>query len=476
MERRSSTETRATFGTPATRQSSRGTMDPKKLGQLVEAPYSPSKLNHLGLPENGRFNQRFKYAKTMTMVFDKRDRHDEKATKHWQLVEDASRQCDFSMEMLHQLLSAFRGSLEPGTTLVGPRTFRMVLSKFGISDAILVRRLFVAFAGCGTKVDYRDFLRTFTSIAKVDVDEKAALLVPLYDVKGQGIDLAELTTLIVKSVQGDVGEVGATRAEQERREMGITQPPPIDLSLVLGEGTLVALGEVWNAIKAEQESLHSKGDNDRPADEYDSWAAKQQGISVHVLLSACKNRPIVRSFLEGYLTGKRCKEHSGRVDPHSDKPSAIRNFYHRLTECGMEVFRDVTLAEQQAEDDEAKGMAATKSGAFDPIWLQRGSQSVMQRWSTSALVRRKAGQAASTRHLERLNHQSSVQAKMPKRNSLTFAELVEPKVLHKYLNRSRSDAGLPPLTTSVEHLLSPQRGQSGMLPKRAQSTTALTNM
>ena len=38
-------------------------------------------------------------------------------------------------------------------------------------------------------------------MSDADIEEKLMLLVPLYDGNGQGIDLAELTQLVVKSVQ-----------------------------------------------------------------------------------------------------------------------------------------------------------------------------------------------------------------------------------------------------------------------------------
>ena len=122
--------------------------------------------------------------------------------------------------------------------LVGPRTFRAILAKHGITDSILVRRLFVGFCGCGPKIDYRDFLRTFCSVLKeTSVSEKLGLIVPLYDTegdkhthgKGDGlISLAELLMIVVRSVQGNVGDVGSSRLEQERRDMGLQGAPPID--------------------------------------------------------------------------------------------------------------------------------------------------------------------------------------------------------------------------------------------------------
>ena len=121
------------------------------------ALYPPSRVNHLGVRKSDH-GQRHKFVKTMTISFDKKDLGLQKVDKHWQLIEDAARQSDFSIPQLKEMLKAFNLQKEAGSTLVGPHTFRLVLAKFGIKDAILVRRLFEGFCGCGTKVDYRDLL------------------------------------------------------------------------------------------------------------------------------------------------------------------------------------------------------------------------------------------------------------------------------------------------------------------------------
>ena len=107
-----------------------------------------------------------------------------------------------------------------------------------------------------------------------------------------------------------------------------------------------------------------------------------------------------------------------------------------------------------------EGEGAAKPKPEAPIWLQRGSASASESWTSTALVRRKHGTHTRTDLLVKRQHGTRLNAMMPKRNSESFAELVEPKVLHKYLNQSRSSAGLPPLYTKVEQLISPRRGRT----------------
>ncbi len=364
---------------------------------------------------------------------------------------------------------------------------------------------------------FRARRRTFCSVSDADIEDKLTLLVPLYDVEGGGMDLSELTQLIVKSVQGHSGDVGASRLEQERREMGIMSSPPVDLAGLLGEGTVGALEEVWHEVKEVQEETTLSLQSGQPQSEYDSWAAKTMGISAEIILRACRERPAVRAFLEAFLHADPIRAKDGSVDPRLDKPTVIRNFYHRLMECETEVFRKVTLGSEKPVHspsrsqlppvvDEARGAAATATAAVavgqagapaagapppgtagsagglpfgtgtrrsppEPLWVQRGAASVAQTWSTTALVRRKHGQHTRTELLTKHQFATRINEKMPKRNSLTFAELVEPQVLHKFLNKSRSDAGLPPLHTRVEHLLPARRGaSSASLASLARST------
>jgi len=442
----------------------------------AEAAYPPSRLNHLGLPKEGRFGQRYKYAKTFTMIsgVDKKKQDQHKAHTFWQLIEDVSRAVDMSMPRLHAMLKAFKAAQEVGATLVGPRTFRAVLAQFNITDAILVRRMFIGFCGCSTKVDYRDLLRTFVSVADVPVEAKVELVVPLFDVEGGGVDLSEFTMMVVKSVQANMGDVGASRIEQERRELGLSGTPPLDLIALLGEETVVEIEEVWRQIKEEQEK-HAAKSAPRPDDyEHDAWAAKNAGgIGLGVLLAACTARPMVHDFLSKHLKAHPCRAVTGTVDPLLDVPTVVRNFYHRLLECETDVFKSVTLGTakpkpqhsspvpkiMREEGKQADGEVSAGRLRQRPIWLERGTASAAETWTTTALVRRKHGTHTRTDLLAKHQHSTKLNAMMPLRHSETFAELVEPKALHMYLNRTRSEAGLPPLTSKVEHLLSPRRSR-----------------
>ena len=198
----------------------------------------------------------------------------------------------------------------------------------------------------------------------------------------------------------------------------------------------------------------------------------------------------VRVLLETFLNANTIRATDGTVDPSLDKAKVVRDLHHRLTECDMEVFRKVTLGSEKpshrhSPSQSSRQLPFVKPGSEagsprspvrrpvrsppegypsstspsssrllpEPIWEQRGASSVTQTWSTTALIRRKYGQSACTVNKAKQQFSTDVNHKMPLRNSLTFADLVEPKVLHKFLNKSRSDAGLPPLSTRVDHLL-----------------------
>ena len=164
-------------------------------------------------------------------------------------------------------------------------------------------------------------------MSDADIEDKLMLLVPLYDGNGQGIDLAELTQLVVKSVQAQTGGVGATRLEQERREAGLLSSPPVDLAALLGENTVASLEEMWREIREVQEELFLRTLRTQqnlatlasplaPKDEeelrkaqgvdkaQETWAppgAKALGMSAEVMIRACRHRPSVRVLLETFL-------------------------------------------------------------------------------------------------------------------------------------------------------------------------------
>jgi hypothetical protein len=366
--------------------------------------------------------------------------------------------------------------------------------------------------------------RSFCSVSDADIEEKLMLLVPLYDGNGQGIDLAELTQLVVKSVQAQTGAVGATRLEQERREAGLLSSPPVDLAALLGESTVAALEMMWHEIKEVQEELYlqtlrkqnlaTSASPLAPKEEEElrkaqgTWTppgAKPLGMSAEVMIRACRHRPSVRLLLETFLNANTIRATDGTVDPSLDKTKVVRDLHHRLTECDMEVFRKVTLgsekpSQRHSHSQSRSQLPLVKPGPEaglprsplrspvrspegnpsstspsssrllpEPIWEQRGASSVTQTWSTTALIRRKYGQSSCTMNKAKHQFSTDVNRMMPLRNSLTFANLVEPKVLQKFLNKSRSDAGLPPLNTNVEKLLP-------SITRRGASSASLTSL
>ena len=148
---------------------------------LPTLPSGTQRTDHLGISIRTSSN-RYKYARTFTMSFDHKETAAAKLDElHYALTRDARKVADLNIPTLGQMFVLFSDCLDTGETLVGPKTFKAVLSRCAINDDVLVRRMFTGFAEEG-KLDYRDFMRALVCGSGAPIDEKLALLFRVYDV------------------------------------------------------------------------------------------------------------------------------------------------------------------------------------------------------------------------------------------------------------------------------------------------------
>ena len=123
-----------------------GLSRPKKYEQSStaaeeKATSSPHKrVNHLGVSVRNSGKPRVKYSRTLTILYE-RERSTEKSEEQRMKLMREVRTChDFSLAALHELFKLFMGATRPSQSLVGPRTFRMVLFGHGVRDTVLSQR------------------------------------------------------------------------------------------------------------------------------------------------------------------------------------------------------------------------------------------------------------------------------------------------------------------------------------------------
>lgn len=190
-------------------------------GSLPFLPVESRRTDHLGLSVKAS-HSRYKYARTFTCSFDHRKtNHASTDDLHYSLTRDARKVADLSIPALTQMFALFSDTLEQGMTLVGPKTFRLVLGRCGIQDEVLNNRLFQGFAEehNGERVDFRDFMRALVRASTARATEKLALLFRVYDIDRSGsLSLPELTLMIRGSSR--------TARADEQREQAQSPPPP----------------------------------------------------------------------------------------------------------------------------------------------------------------------------------------------------------------------------------------------------------
>jgi hypothetical protein len=110
---------------------------------------------------------------------------------------------------------------------------------------------------------------------------------------------------------------------------------------------------------------------------------------------------------------------------------------------------------------------AKSTGAFNDALAPRmeeeesvedvGRASTALQWTSSALVRRRIAMSTSTAALMRRQHQSRLEALMPRPRGEHRAPMLSATMLHDYLNNTRQGIGKPPLNSSAEELIAATR-------------------
>ena len=182
----------------------RGAMRPssRSLPSLALArPRGAARIDHLG-KQIDYDRSRHKYGRTWSIAWN--HSRPQLLVKLWALMADARRAAGFSISMLHRLNERFSEALDSGVMLVGPHTFQLVLNAGGVTDKVLLQRLFDGFAELSgsANVEYRELVRAFASVSGAPVEEKIDLLFTIYDGEGDGtLSLSELTQIIAKTTK-----------------------------------------------------------------------------------------------------------------------------------------------------------------------------------------------------------------------------------------------------------------------------------
>ena len=173
-----------------------------------------SKLDHLGLPLSSSNNQKFKYARTCTIIFDQEKARDLKEEKQWVLLKDTKVVMDMSTAGLKRLFSLFKEAsrgMGVGDSMIGPRAFSLALRQMGLRDPVHIDRLFKNFnhPNQPEKIDFREYMRTLCSVNEEPIEDRLRLLFDVWDVDHSGsLSYSELGIIIVTGVDsGDLDTV-----------------------------------------------------------------------------------------------------------------------------------------------------------------------------------------------------------------------------------------------------------------------------
>lgn len=268
---------------------------------------NPNRTDHLGLPLRGMNRQRYKYARTYTIMYDAEKEKDIIIEKQYKLLLDAKKVLDMSIKGLRRLFRIFYHSVNnTEQSLVGQRHFRLALVKHGVRDVILMSRLFTEFCSPvdKLKIDYRQFIRILSSVSEEPVESKLGLLFEVWDVDQSGtLSYGELSPIILLGIPA--GEM---------------------------EALMDNFNRAWTEIR---NNLSTEGNAE--------WIglSRGSGVSNEDICDACVKLPRVRMFFNKILT---------RQPPKADDrtENGGRNFQLRLRELEAEMLKEMRLSESSS--------------------------------------------------------------------------------------------------------------------------------
>ena len=137
-----------------------------------------ARTNHLGVSINASGRSRIKYARTVTIVYESEQREAHSEAQRMALLREIGKLYDFSIEALHGIFKSFLAVARPGQSLIGPKTFRLVLARHNVRDAVIQQRLFFEFSDVRNpeKLEFRGFLRVLSRLADEPIEAKLELL------------------------------------------------------------------------------------------------------------------------------------------------------------------------------------------------------------------------------------------------------------------------------------------------------------
>ena len=267
-----------------------------------------NRTDHLGVPIRPFHRQKYRYARTYTVMYDAENERDKQTEiKQYKLLQHARRVIDISTAGLHRLFVIFNSAApHPDQSLVGPVTFRLALAKHGVRDDILTQRLFAEF--CSTvyleKIDYRAFVRILASVNDASCEDKIALLFDVWDIDLSGkLSHDELCPIVLAGLPTN--------------EM---------------EAIMTQFNKVWAEIRFNLESGTESG----------RWIglSRNWGVTKETLCEACAQLPRVREFFSRILARR----------PPKAEERAHHNFQLRIRELEAEVHKEIRMKDHRKEE------------------------------------------------------------------------------------------------------------------------------
>lgn len=297
--------------------------------KLKKVQRRPPKLDHLGLPV-AMNRQKFKYARTYTIMYDAEKERDLREEKQWQLLRDAKKGSgmDLSLAGIADLFKLFLDSArgaEP--SMIGPKTFCLVLRKHGIRDPVLLIRLYKEFASQpnNDKINYRDFMKELVSVNEEPLEDRISLLFDVWDVDASGsLSYSELGQIMVTGV-----------ASNEIDEM------------------TEHFNHVWSEIRSNVQEAN------------DDWmgVGRSSGVGREDLVESARKAGPVREFFTKLLNRQ----------PPAPSDRTPLNFAARLRELQAEVLKESRAEEKKELKDAASKQGTSQRTSGTPL---RASQSL----------------------------------------------------------------------------------------------------
>lgn len=135
-----------------------------------------ARTNHLGVSISATGRSRIKYARSVTILFESNRADSYTEASRLALLREIRKLHTFSVPTLLSIFRSFARASRPGQTLIGPRTFRLIMLRNGILDTVIHERLFLEFADkkFPDRLDFRAFLRVLCLLADDPLEVRQA--------------------------------------------------------------------------------------------------------------------------------------------------------------------------------------------------------------------------------------------------------------------------------------------------------------